>query len=192
MTPAVTAGSADPRTARTRAKLRAALLAATVLVESRAAEPVIPLRIVTERTTALVIVGSVAVGVALFGSSVFLGQYFQTARGYTPTEAGLLSLPQVLGSLVATVVSGQLITRYARRMTIEQRLAEIIRAFHADALSSAVNLNVDLDIMLCVLAQALLAASDAEAPEPRLWSRIGDEAAAVLATEEALWPALAG
>ena len=43
-------------------------------------------------------------------------------------------------------------------MTIEQRLAEIIQAFHADALSSAVNLNVDLDIMLCVLAQALIAA----------------------------------
>jgi len=51
-----------------------------------------------------------------------------------------------------------LITHYARRMTIEQRLAEIIQAFHADALSSAVNLNVDLDIMLCVLAQALTAA----------------------------------
>ena len=43
-------------------------------------------------------------------------------------------------------------------MTIEQRLAEIIRSFCADALSSTVNLNVDLDIMLCVLAQALLAA----------------------------------
>jgi len=41
---------------------------------------------------------------------------------------------------------------------IEQRLAEIIRSFCADALSSTVNLNVDLDIMLCVLAQALLAA----------------------------------
>lgn len=51
-----------------------------------------------------------------------------------------------------------LIEHYARRMTIEERLAEIIRAFHADALSSAVNLNVDLDIMLCVLAQALVAA----------------------------------
>ena len=51
-----------------------------------------------------------------------------------------------------------IIQRYARRMTIEQRLAEIIRAFCADALSSTVNLNVDLDIMLCVLAQALLAA----------------------------------
>ena len=51
-----------------------------------------------------------------------------------------------------------LIGHYARRMTIEQRLAEIIQAFCADALSSAVNLNVDLDVVLCVLAQALLAA----------------------------------
>jgi hypothetical protein len=42
-------------------------------------------------------------------------------------------------------------------MTIEQRLAEIIQAFCADALSSAVNLNVDLDVVLCVLAQALTA-----------------------------------
>ena len=51
-----------------------------------------------------------------------------------------------------------LISQYARRMTIEQRLAEIIQAFCADALSSTVNLNVDLDVVLCVLAQALLAA----------------------------------
>ena len=43
-------------------------------------------------------------------------------------------------------------------------LAEIIQAFHADALSSAVNLNADLDIMLCVLAQALIAALRARLP----------------------------
>src|SRR5260370_41921561 len=43
-------------------------------------------------------------------------------------------------------------------MTIGQRLAEIIQAFCADALSSTVNLNAGLDIMLCVLARALLAA----------------------------------
>jgi hypothetical protein len=57
-----------------------------------------------------------------------------------------------------------LIERSARRMTIEQRLAEIIRAFHADALSSTVNLNVDLDVMLAVLAQARLAALRARLP----------------------------
>jgi len=43
-------------------------------------------------------------------------------------------------------------------MTIEQRLADIIKAFHADALTGAVNLNIDLDITLIVLAQALTAA----------------------------------
>ena len=63
-----------------------------------------------------------------------------------------------------TTTTAQLISRYARRMTIEQRLAEIIRAFCADALSSTVNLNVDLDIMLAVLAQALLAALRARLP----------------------------
>ncbi len=57
-----------------------------------------------------------------------------------------------------------LIQRYAHRMTIEQRLAEIIRAFCTDALSSTVNLNVDLDVMLAVLAQALLAALRARLP----------------------------
>src|SRR5215211_2417617 len=57
-----------------------------------------------------------------------------------------------------------IIGRYARRMTIEQRLAEIIRAFCTDALSSTVNLNIDLDVMLAVLAQALLAALRARLP----------------------------
>jgi hypothetical protein len=51
-----------------------------------------------------------------------------------------------------------LLERYARRMTIEQRLAEAIRSFHLDALSSAVPLNVDLDVALSVLASAICAA----------------------------------
>jgi transposase len=59
-----------------------------------------------------------------------------------------------------------LIERYARRMTIEQRLAELIRAFHLDALSSTVNLNIDLDVVLCVLAQALTASFRARLGAP--------------------------
>lgn len=51
----------------------------------------------------------------------------------------------------------QIIERYARRMTIEQRLAEAIRSFHLDALASAVPLNVDLDVVLSVLAAATCA-----------------------------------
>jgi len=47
-----------------------------------------------------------------------------------------------------------IVGRYAKRMRIEQRLAEQIRSFHLDALSSAVALNVDLDTTLTVWAAA--------------------------------------
>jgi hypothetical protein len=50
--------------------------------------------------------------------------------------------------------AGWLVNRYAKRMAIEQRLAEAIRSFHLDALSSAVALNVDLDATLTVWAHA--------------------------------------
>jgi transposase len=52
----------------------------------------------------------------------------------------------------------KILERYAQRMTIEQRLGEAIRAFHIDALASAVPLNVDLDVALSVLAHTLCAA----------------------------------
>ncbi|MEU1996943.1 MDR family MFS transporter [Nocardia gamkensis] len=87
------------------------LLLATVWVESRAESPIIPLPIVTERTTGLAIIASIAVGVGMFGATTFLGQYFQTARGYSPTAAGVLTIPLVAGMLIASVGSGQLITR---------------------------------------------------------------------------------
>jgi MFS family permease len=87
------------------------LLALLVVVESKVDEPIIPLKIISERTTALAIWASVAVGVAMFGSSTFLGQYFQVARGATPTEAGLLTLPMIAGNLIGSVVSGLLISR---------------------------------------------------------------------------------
>ncbi|WJH25281.1 MDR family MFS transporter [Pseudarthrobacter defluvii] len=90
------------------------LLALLVLVESKVSAPIIPLKIISERTTALAIVASVAVGIAMFGSSTFLGQYYQVARGATPTEAGLLTLPMIAGNLVGSVVSGQLISRYGK------------------------------------------------------------------------------
>jgi hypothetical protein len=51
-----------------------------------------------------------------------------------------------------------LIERYAQRMNIEQRLAEAIRSFGLDALAGAVPLNVDLDVVLCVLAHTVCVA----------------------------------
>jgi len=88
---------------------------------------------------------------------VTLTSYPGTVRQLVITGLGR-DTPTVIITNDYNLPTKALITHYARRMTIEQRLAEIIRAFCADALSSTVNLNVDLDIMLCVLAQALLAA----------------------------------
>lgn len=90
------------------------LLALLLVVETRVAEPIIPLKIISERTTALAIIASITVGIALFASSSYLGQYYQVARGATPTEAGLLTLPMIAGNLLGSIGAGQLVTKYGK------------------------------------------------------------------------------
>lgn len=90
------------------------LLALAVRVEARAKDPIIPLSIFRNRTVTLAVVASVLVGVALFGGTVFLSQYFQFSLGKSPTVAGLMSLPMIFGLLVSSTVAGALITRYGR------------------------------------------------------------------------------
>ncbi len=89
-------------------------IVAFILTELKAKEPIVPLRLFRDRTTTLAIAASVAIGVAMFGSSVFLGQYLQISRGYSPTAAGLLVVPMVGGLLISSTVSGLLITRTGR------------------------------------------------------------------------------
>jgi EmrB/QacA subfamily drug resistance transporter len=87
------------------------LLALAVWVESRVAEPIVPLSIFRNRTVTLATVASFLVGVAMFGGTVFLSQYFQLSLGKTPTVAGLMSLPMIFGLLISSTISGQLISR---------------------------------------------------------------------------------
>ncbi|MEU2681258.1 MULTISPECIES: MDR family MFS transporter [unclassified Streptomyces] len=87
------------------------ILAVAVLVEARVKEPVVPLHVVRRRDPALAIVASLAVGMAMFGGAVFLGQYFQIGRGNSPTEAGLLTIPLMFGVLVSSTVAGRLVSR---------------------------------------------------------------------------------
>lgn len=82
-----------------------------VLVELRSGEPLIPLSMFRNLTFTLSVTASIATGVAMFGSSVFLSQYMQMARGATPTEAGLLTLPMIIGLLISSTIVGQLISR---------------------------------------------------------------------------------
>jgi EmrB/QacA subfamily drug resistance transporter len=90
------------------------LLAIAILVELKVREPLIPLGLFRNRTFTLAVVASVSVGVAMFGTAVFLSQYMQLARGATPTQSGLLTIPMMGGLLIASTVVGALISRHGR------------------------------------------------------------------------------
>ncbi|MBB1261817.1 MDR family MFS transporter [Streptomyces alkaliterrae] len=85
-----------------------------VRVEARAADPVMPLWLFRNRTIALSALASLFVGVAMFGSTVFLSQYFQLARGESPTTAGVMTIPMIAGLFASSTVSGLVITRTGR------------------------------------------------------------------------------
>jgi EmrB/QacA subfamily drug resistance transporter len=89
----------------------AVLLIAAVLVEFKSPEPIIPLSMFKNRTFTLAVVASIAVGVSMFGTSVFLAQYMQLARGATPTESGLLTIPMMAGLLISSTYFGRVISR---------------------------------------------------------------------------------
>jgi EmrB/QacA subfamily drug resistance transporter len=90
------------------------ILAVACVVETKVADPIIPMHLFKNRTLVLSVVASVAVGVAMFGTSVFLSQYMQVARGKTPTQSGLLTIPMIVGLFISSTISGRLITKYGR------------------------------------------------------------------------------
>ncbi|MFD5600128.1 MDR family MFS transporter [Leucobacter sp. NPDC058333] len=85
-----------------------------VIVELRSKEPLIPLTLFRSRTFTLAVVASIATGIAMFGSSVFLSQYMQLSRGATPTQAGIMTIPMIAGLLLASIGVGGLITKYGK------------------------------------------------------------------------------
>lgn len=110
-------GTAFAWTSPAAAGLAAATVAGGVLfvlVERRAEEPILPLRLLADRTFAVAALVGFAAGFALFGSVTYLPTYLQVVQGATPTGSGLLMVPQMAGMMVTSIVSGQLISRTGR------------------------------------------------------------------------------
>ncbi|MEV0472818.1 MFS transporter [Streptomyces prunicolor] len=82
-----------------------------LLVETKASEPIIPLRLFRNRTITLSSLASLFVGVAMFTGTVFFSQYFQLARDKSPTMSGVMTIPMISGLFISSTVSGQFITR---------------------------------------------------------------------------------
>jgi EmrB/QacA subfamily drug resistance transporter len=88
------------------------LLAAFVLAERRAAEPIVPLALFSNRIFTVTSAIGFIVGLALFGAVTYLPLYLQVVKGHAPTDSGLLLTPMMAGVLVTSIGSGQLISRF--------------------------------------------------------------------------------
>jgi EmrB/QacA subfamily drug resistance transporter len=89
-------------------------LALFIFVESRAREPILPPRLFAMRSVSVTSVLALIVGFALFGSVTYFPVYLQVVRGVSPTASGLQMMPMMMGMLITSIASGQLISRTGR------------------------------------------------------------------------------
>ncbi len=96
------------------AVLGVVLTVAFVAAERRAAEPVLPLKLFRIRTFTLSALISFIVGFAMFGAMTYLPTFLQVVQGVSPTMSGVHMLPMVLGLLLSSTLSGQIVSRTGR------------------------------------------------------------------------------
>jgi EmrB/QacA subfamily drug resistance transporter len=90
-------------------------LVAFILIERHMGDDaIIPLKLFKSSTFSMATILGVLVGFGMFGAMMTIPNYLQIATGATPTEAGLLMIPMVLGLMISSIVSGQLISRTGR------------------------------------------------------------------------------
>ena len=91
-----------------------AALAAFLWVETRVAEPILPLRLFRNRTFVTACAVGLIVGVAMFGSVTYMPLYLQVVKGVSPSAAGMQLTPMMGGVLLTSTISGQIISRIGR------------------------------------------------------------------------------
>lgn len=92
----------------------AALAVLAVVAERIAHDPILPPRLFRNPTFVLTSFISICVGMAMFGAMIYMPQYLQIVKGMSPTASGLMTLPLVLGMLITSTGSGQIVTRSGR------------------------------------------------------------------------------
>lgn len=89
-------------------------LAAFIFVEQRAPEPILPLHLFRTRDVWVTSVMGLIIGFALLGSVTYLPLYLQIVKGLSPTASGLRMVPLMAGTLVTSILAGQIVSRTGR------------------------------------------------------------------------------
>ena len=84
---------------------------AFVIIESRAVEPVLPLRLLANPTVGFSLVAAFGVAIVMFGSIIYIPVYAQGVIGVNATNSGLILVPLMLGFIGCGILTGLLITR---------------------------------------------------------------------------------
>jgi EmrB/QacA subfamily drug resistance transporter len=94
--------------------LAAVMIAAFILAESRAVEPLLPLSLFRDRVISLSTVSVFLTGMAMFGSILFIPLFMQTVIGVSATQSGSLLTPMMVIWSVGSISAGQLVARMGR------------------------------------------------------------------------------
>ena len=94
------------------------MLAAFLLIEQRAAEPVIPLRLFHSRITTVAALGLGITSMGMFGSILYIPLFIQGVIGSSATSSGTLLAPMMATMLVSSIAGGQIISRTGRYKTM--------------------------------------------------------------------------
>jgi EmrB/QacA subfamily drug resistance transporter len=85
-----------------------------VLVELRATEPIIPMRLFANSIFSLANAFGFLIGIAMFGSMIYLPVYLQVVGEMSPTTSGLAMLPMIVGLFTTSLTAGQIMSRTGR------------------------------------------------------------------------------
>jgi EmrB/QacA subfamily drug resistance transporter len=83
-----------------------------LVIESRAAEPIIPLSIFRSGTVSVSILASFLTGFGMFGGIIFIPLFFQAVMGASATSSGSFLTPMMLGIVVGSIIAGQAVSRW--------------------------------------------------------------------------------
>lgn len=146
--------------------LGVASLASFLYIETKVADPILPLSLFRNRAFIIATTIGFIVGLALFGSITLLPLYLQIVKGLDPTSAGLHLTPMMLGVFVSSITSGQIISRVGRykifpvigtavmalALTLLSRMTVETSAFTASAYMLLLGLGLGMVMQILVMA----------------------------------------